>query len=155
MNKGPKTYDIALERLNQYLKEQHMRVSKVREMVLEQICLLPQPFTADQLVQACTAERISTGTVYNTLALFVSIRILNAITRQRGKNATEYELITGSKVRMQVICQKCQRVTHFRDPALERLILNRKYTNFNLQYYSLFIYGECKYCRYKKRTTEE
>ena len=133
--------------MNAYIQERNMRVSPVREMVLEQICLLPQPFTADQLAKACLAERISTGTVYNTLSLFVSAQILHATDRQRGRTATEYELITGSTVRMQIVCQKCGRVSGFQDRAIEDLIRARKYSNFNLQHFSLFVYGECKHCR--------
>ena len=150
MEKGNTILEASLERLNRYIAENGMRVSQVREMVLEQICLLPQPFTADQLAQACKAERISVGTVYNSLALFLSAQILHATNRQRGRAATEYELITGTHNRMQVICQKCGRVADIHDKAIDRLIQMRKYSNFNLQHYSLFVYGECKHCRRRK-----
>ena len=73
MEKSNNPYDAALVRLNTYIAEQNMRVSTVREMVLEQVCLLPQPFTADQLAKACQAERISVGTVYNALSLFLNM----------------------------------------------------------------------------------
>lgn len=143
--------EAAVERLNRYIEEHEMRASQVRVMVLEQICLLPQPFTADQLAQACQAERISVGTVYNSLALFLKAEILHATNRQRGRSSTEYELITGFKNRMQIICQRCGRVSDIQDKAIDRLIHVRKYSNFNLQHYSLFVYGECKHCRRVKK----
>lgn len=135
------------EQLDRYIAEHNMRPSKVRNMVLEQVCLLSQPFTADQLAKACEAERISIGTVYNTLSLFISAQILHATQRQRGRTATEYELVTGAHNRIQMICQRCGRVANLRDKAIENLIERRKYSNFNEQHFSLFVYGECKHCR--------
>lgn len=128
-----------------------MRPSKVRNMVLTQVCLLPQPFTADQLMAACAEERISVGTVYNALDLFVKAMLLHATQRQRGKAATEYELMAGSPTRMRYICQKCGRTVEIQDKVLTRMVTERKYTNFNMQHFSLFVYGECKICRSKVR----
>lgn len=145
-----KIFGGALERMNAYLAAHNMRFSPVREVVLEQACLLPQPFTAAQLVEACLSERISQGTVYNCLQLFVEAQILHANERQRGRAAIEYEIITGNQIRMQVICQKCGRVSSFRDPAIERIVRERKYSNFNLQHFTLYVYGECRRCKQKK-----
>ena len=115
-------------------------------MVLEQACLLPQPFTAEQLAQACAPERISSATVYNNLSLFITAHILYAINRQQGKNATLYEFTSGRQTRLQMICSSCGRVAEFRDKAIDHLIRVRKYPNFDLHRYSIFVYGECKHC---------
>ena len=144
-------YNNAVERLNGYLKANEMRPSVVRNAVLEQACYLPQPFTAKQLVEVCKEQRISIGTVYNSLNIFISAQILHATERQRGKAATEYEVITGEHHCMQIICQKCGRISDIQDKAIARLIKERKYSNFTLQHYSLFVYGECKICRRLKR----
>jgi len=145
--KGQKTYEAALSKLNEYVAEHHMRKSQVREMVLEQVCALPQPFTAEQLVQACAAERISQGTVYNTLDLFIKAQILHIFDRQYGNNTALYEVIPGRQVHLQVRCSKCGRISEIRDQAIDHLIRVRKYPNFELQRYSLLVYGECKHCR--------
>lgn len=144
-----KSYEAALTVLKEYIDEHQMRHSPVREMVLEQVCILPQPFTADQLAQACAAERISQGTVYNNLKLFVRAQILYAIERRRGTNSTRYELIPGKQVSMQMICGRCGRVSEFKDKAIDHLVRIRKYANFDMQHFSLFVYGECKQCRRK------
>ena len=144
---GQKAYKAAQEKLDRYVRENGMRVSPVRNIVLSLICQLPQPFTAEELKIACEAERISVGTVYNTLNLFISARILHAIERQRGKAATEYELIIGSQARMIVICERCGRQTELHDKAIDRLVRERRYSNFKMQHFSLFVYGECKICR--------
>ena len=144
-----KTYEAALQKLDEYMQEKNMRRSTVRNIVLEHLCSLKQPFTAEQLVEVCQNDRISVGTVYNCLTLFISAHILYAIDRQRGQAATEYELAISKHNRLQIVCTKCGRVTPFRDKAIESLIRERKYTNFNLARYSLLIYGECKLCRRK------
>ena len=101
------------------------------------------------LAEACEAERISTGSVYNALNLFIKANILRATTRQRGNAATEYELVLGSPARMMIVCQRCGRRTEFHDKAIDRMARERKYSNFNMQQYSLVVYGECKVCRKK------
>lgn len=140
-------FDTCKERLAQYQKANNMRNTAVRLMVLEAACNLRQPFTAEQLATACLSERISTGTIYNALEVFVSAQILHATTRQRGQTATEYEIISGTQTHMQLVCEKCGRVAEFHDKAIDRLVRERGYSNFNLQRFSLFVYGECKYCR--------
>ena len=147
MAAGQKTYKAAQDKLDAYVRDNGMRASKVRNIVLAQICQLPQPFTAEQLTKACQPERISVGTVYNSLNLFLLARILCAIKREHGNSFTEYELTTGTTVRMQIMCNRCGRVTEFHDKAIARLVQDRVYANFKMQRFSLFVYGECKLCR--------
>lgn len=154
MQKIARAYNLAQEKLVRFLHEHEKRPSKVRNIVLSLACALPQPFTAEQLQRACETERISVGTIYNSLNTFVDAQILRATERQRGKAATEYELITGSSNRLQIVCKKCGRVTDVTDKAITTLVQNRKYSNFNMQHFSLFIYGECRICRKKKIKTK-
>ena len=109
--------------------------------------MLHQPFTADQLIKACAPERISVGTVYNSLDLFVKAHILRGAQRQRGHIKTEYEIIREGAKQMQYICSQCGRTVDFHDKAVARLIEERKYSNFRLSQYSLIVYGVCKICR--------
>ncbi len=154
MQKSARAYILAQEKLVRFLHEHEKRPSKVRNIVLSLACALPQPFTAEQLQRACETERISVGTVYNSLNTFVDAQIFRATERQRGKAATEYELITGSSNRLQIVCKKCGRVTDITDKAITTLVQDRKYSNFNMQHFSLFIYGECRICRKKKIKTK-
>ena len=123
-------------------------------MVLRAACQLPQPFTADDLAKKCTEERISVGTVYNVLNLLILAQILHAIQRQRGKAATEYELVRESSAHMQVVCPKCGRVSEFTEPSIIRLVHERRYSNFIAKYFTLVVYGECRVCRKKKRAND-
>lgn len=148
MKEENEIYQAAQAQLEAYVIKHKMRHSQVRNMVLEQVCQLPQPFTAAQLEEACKAERISTGTVYNVLHLLIEASLVKIYDRGVGQTVTEYELITdASRSHMQVICRKCGRRTFFYDKAIQRMVTERQYSNFNLQNYSLVVYGECKICR--------
>jgi len=149
MAKSARSYSSALTQLNRYLHENEKRPSRVREMVLTQVFQLPQPFTAEQLVKACEEDHISVGTVYNSLNLFIDARILRATIRQRGKSATEYELLFGATNKVQFICKKCGRTVEFSDQLIAKSIKTHGYNNFVMQNYNLTVYGECKICRKK------
>jgi Fe2+ or Zn2+ uptake regulation protein len=109
--------------------------------------MLPQPFTAEHLEKACQSDGISSGTIYNCLQLFLDAQIIHATKRQKGHQATEYELITGNSIRMQRICQKCGRTTNFRSPAIDYIIREQKTQSFFMQHYTLLLYGECRKCK--------
>ena len=148
MKEAEDIYKAAQAQLDAYVQAHEMRRSQVRNMVLEQICQLPQPFTAAQLEEVCKAERISTGTVYNVLHVLIEASLVRPYDRGIGQTVTEYELVTEvSRSHMQIICRKCGRRTFIYDKALQRLIIERQYSNFNMQNYTLVVYGECKICR--------
>lgn len=146
---GQKVYKAAQDKLDAYVRQQpEMRDSKVRNMVLEKVLSLPQPFTAEQLIEVCKEERISVGTVYNSLNIFILAQILQAIDRTRGKVVTMYELITTkTTTHMQIVCTRCGRETEFHDKAIGRLLQNRTYANFKMKRIAVIVYGECKICR--------
>ena len=149
MKAGIKSYKSAQERLNRYVRDHEMRPSKVRNMVLEQVLALPQPFTAEQLIETCAAEHISVGTVYNALNLFLDAHILHAYKRQEGQRATEYELIAAASNKIQMICKKCGRVQNVSATGITSAIKDHKFSNFNMQHFTLYVYGDCKICRIK------
>ena len=150
MIKRVRQYNHARSRLNKYVKAHGMRPSRVRNTVLEMAFNLHQPFTAEQLIEVCAIERISAGTVYNALKIFVEAEIISGQQRQRGHLLTEYEIISESPRHMQLICTKCGRVTDLTLKPIARDIEEHKYTNFQLHHYSLILYGECKTCRKKQ-----
>lgn len=149
MLKSVRSYKNAQAILFRYLREHEMRPSKVRDMVLTALCQLPQPFTAEQLIKACEAEHISVGTVYNALNLFLDAHVLHAYKRQQGQLATEYELIAGTPNKIQIVCQKCGRVQNVSSNLITTHIREHKYSNFNMQHFTLYVYGECRVCRKK------
>ena len=141
-------YKSAQEKLNTYVRTHELRESAVRNLVLEQICRLPQPFVASQLEEVCKNERISVGTVYNAIHLFVDAKLLKVYDRGEGLTVTEYELMTSvSRSHMLIMCRKCGRRVAFNNKTISRLAMEHKYANFNQQNFTLVVYGECKICR--------
>ncbi len=141
-------YKEAERKLEQYIAEHRLRHTPERYTILRHACELGNPFTVEQLTQLAEQSHISRATIYNTLSLLVSAQILWCIGR-KGAQA-EYELVTGGKVRMRLKCSNCGRIADFKDIAIENLVAARKYSNFNLTHFSLYVYGTCKTCRKKK-----
>lgn len=144
---GQKAYKAALEKLDTYVRETGLRESPLRKVVLDKMCTLPQPFSAEQLVQACENEHVSQGTIYNALKLFLKIHIVNSFVRHQGQASTEYEVVTGASSRIQIICLKCGRKAETHDDVIAKMVREKQYYNFNVRRFSLFVYGECKICR--------
>ena len=132
-----------------------MRLTVARRWVVEQMCLLKQPFTADELYEACSEKRIVKATIYNTIELMKDAQLLHTNYRDVGHPVTDYELMAGTWHRMQFICQKCGRPVDFRDKSIDALLKKHKFPNFNMLNYSLFVYGECKTCRGTKRRNQK
>ena len=151
-SKANNPYKAAMDALNTYLLDHDMRMTPVRAIVLNEMCQLPQPFTAEQLQKACSEERVSKGTVYNTLNLMLKANILHIREKQRGHIVSEYEFATTPANRMQIVCTKCGRTKEVHDKAIARLLLEKKFTNFDMRHYSLIVYGECRICPRKRLT---
>lgn len=144
---------MALAKLETYLKDNGLRHTPERYTLLRHVCALEQPFRTETLVESVQNEHISLATVYNTLGLFISAQILHCLNRRYGRKQAEYELLTQKLVRMEMVCTRCGRVSHIRDVAIQNLVCTRKYSNFNMQGFSLYVYGECKTCKRKPQTT--
>lgn len=149
--KPEEKYRIAMGKLNEYLYKHKMRHTIEREMVLGRVCELRSPFDAEQLIAACQNDRISRTTVKNTLSLLTSARILHCLFKQYESKKAEYELVLNDNIHMQMRCMECGRVVDFKDLPIENLVRARKYSNFKIEHFSLYVYGRCKTCRKPKQ----
>jgi len=149
--KPAKTYESVMARLNAYLRARKKRLTVERMWIIEQLCQLPQPFTSDQLLQACSERGVARATVFNTIDVLLDAYILHGDERRAGQPATEYEIVAGGGSKLQLVCCTCGKVKDFHDRSIEKMIKERKFLNFSKLRYSLFIYGECKVCSNKKK----
>lgn len=140
-------YQLAEIKLNEYIANNHMRHTPERLMVLRHVCQMPQPFVAEQLIEACQVDRLSRSGIYNILQTLLSARILHSLNKQYGLSEAQYELTVVTNNHMQVICHKCGRVAEFREVAITNIIRSRAFSNFNAEHFSLYVYGTCKTCR--------
>lgn len=141
-------YRYALQRLNAYIDEHCMRHTREREFVLQKVCVL-RCFSVEQLRAECVDMVVSRATLYNTLALFVRAGILHRLNKEFGVRAGQYEIVQAQHSHIQIVCTRCGRVSEVRDPGINRILADKRFTNFTGKQFSLYIYGNCKVCRRK------
>ena len=129
-------YDKALAALETYIREQKI-IAEINAPI----------FTVHDIEAKRKEAHISLPTLYNSLNLFVSARILYRLERTQGVTSEQYKWALDAKNSMRVICTRCGREANFTDPALLRIIRERKYANFIPAHFSLYVYGTCKTCR--------
>ncbi len=134
--------------LDQYIRDNNLRHTLEREQLLKIISELNKPiFTVHDLDAKRRDAHISLPTLYNSLGLFVSARILYKLERTHGVTQEQYKWALDAKNSMRVICTRCGREAAFNDKALLQIVHNRKYANFVPAHFSLYVYGVCKTCR--------
>lgn len=141
-------YEKALKILDDYIVANNLRHTLERERLLKIMADLNQHvFTFSDLDQKRREAHISVPTLYNSLNLFVSARILYRMQRTQGLKEEQYKWTFDTKNTLRMICTRCGREAAFNDKALLQIVHNRNYTNFVPAHFSLFVYGECKACR--------
>ena len=141
-------YEKSLALLDVYIREHNLRHTIERERLLKIAAEVNMPiFTVHDIDAKRKEAHISVPTMYNSLNLFVSARILYKLERTRGVQQEQYKWALDAKNSMRVICTRCGREANFTDKALLRIIQERKYANFVPAHFSLYVYGVCKTCR--------
>ncbi len=141
-------YEKALAVLDEYICANNLRHTLERERLLKIIAELNKPiFTVHDIDAKRQEAHISVPTLYNSLGLFVSARILYKLERTQGVPSEQYKWALDAKNSMRVICTRCGREATFNDKALLQIVQNRKYANFVPAHFSLYVYGVCKTCR--------
>lgn len=147
-NKKEDTQPTPAELLANYLVEHQLRHTPERYTILAKICEL-QRFTIDELRSKLTDITISRATVYNTLSLLEDARLIQKLDKEFGVRTAQYELVHASDSSVQVICQRCGRVSTVRDTTISRMLADKKWSNFVPHHFSLYVFGHCKVCRRK------
>lgn len=125
-----------------------MRHTREREVILEKVCDL-RCFSVEQVRNVLTEMTISRATIYNTLDVLQRAGIIHRLDKEFGVRAGQYEVVQANASHIQIICQRCGRVSEVRDTTINRMLADKRFTNFNPQRFSLYIYGTCKVCRRK------
>lgn len=135
------------EKLHTYLDEHGLRHTPERLTILAKICHL-QRFTIEELRDALTTElTISRATIYNTLSLLENANLVQKLDKEFGVRAAQYELVQASESSVQVVCQRCGRVSVIKDSTISRMLADKRWSNFVPHHFSLYMFGQCKVCR--------
>ena len=146
--KQEEIYRVASDSLCQYLDANQLRHTSERLTILNAICQL-QRFSVDDLRYALAGVNISRATVYNTLDVMENANVVRRLEKEYGVRARYYELTILTNSTVQVICQKCGRKSQVKDSTIQRMLEDKRFTNFVHERFSLYIYGQCKVCRKK------
>lgn len=136
------------EQLRAYLDEHHLRHTPERFAILNKICEL-QRFTIDELRNTLTELNISRATIYNTLSLLEDAQLIQKLDKEFGVRTAQYEMVHANESSVQIICQRCGRVSKVKDSTISRMLADKKWSNFMPNHFSLYLFGNCKVCRRK------
>jgi Fur family ferric uptake transcriptional regulator len=149
---------VAVERLlDNYLEMNNHRKTPERYTILRAIYSMNGHFTLEELKARLAQEMdfpVSRATLYNTLNLFMSLRL---VVRHRFQGSTKYEACYDNQSHCHQICTMCGKVTEVKSPEIIAAVENMHLKRFRKDGFTLYVYGVCSTCQTKmtkrKKTT--
>ena len=149
---------VAVERLlDNYLEMNNHRKTPERYTILRAIYSINGHITLDDLKARLAQEMdfpVSRATLYNTLNLFMSLRL---VVRHRFQGTTKYEACYDNQSHCHQICTMCGKVTEVKSPEIKAAVENMHLKRFRKDGFTLYVYGVCSTCQTKmtkrKKTT--
>ncbi|MBQ9356514.1 MAG: transcriptional repressor [Prevotella sp.] len=133
--------------LDSYLEMNGHRKTPERYAILKAVYSTDGHFTLDELGQKLEAEYrfpVSRATLYNTLNLFMELRL---VIRHRFHGTTKYEACYADDSHCHQICTVCGRVTEVKAPEIADAIDRMHLKRFRKDGFTLYIYGICSTCQ--------
>ena len=138
----------AVERiLDSYLEINNHRKTPERYAILRAVYGMTGHFTLDELgekVAAVYKFPVSRATLYNTMNLFMELRL---VIRHRFQGTTKYEACYAGDSHCHQICTVCGKVTEVKAPEIAEAIDAMHLKRFRKDGFSLYIYGICSTCQ--------
>ena len=147
IDKKASVYQAVERILDKYLEVNNHRKTPERYTILKAVYSVSSHFTLDELGQRLTDEYrfpVSRATLYNTLNLFMELRL---VIRHRFQGATKYEACYADESHCHQICTVCGKVTEVKAPDIARAIDELHLKRFRKDGFSLYIYGICSTCQ--------
>ena len=143
---GKKSVIIAAERiLDNYLEMNHHRKTPERYTILRAVHSVHGHFTLEELSDKLVRDmnfHVSRATLYNTLNLFMELRL---VIRHRFQGTTTYEVYGESHCHQ--ICTMCGKVTEVKSPAIIQAVEDMPTKRFRKDGFTLYVYGVCSTCQ--------
>ena len=140
----------AVERLlDNYLEMNNHRKTPERYTILRAIYSMNGHFTLEELKARLVQEMdfpVSRATLYNTLNLFMSLRL---VVRHRFQGSTKYEACYDNQSHCHQICTMCGKVTEIKSPEIIAAVDNMHLKRFRKDGFTLYVYGVCSTCQTK------
>jgi Fur family ferric uptake transcriptional regulator len=143
-----KTYKEIVESFNAYLTEKKMRKTEERYAILDGVCSFPKPFDIGSLHQKLQDSKftVSKSTLYNTMELLIDAGII--IRHQVSAASVLYELRIMAETHIHFICTQCGCMRETKN-TLVKNSLNVSKTNFSMEFFLVYVYGQCGRCKNK------
>ncbi len=147
IEKKDEVYSAVERILDNYLEMNNHRKTPERYAILRAVYDMEGHFTIDELGEKLAAEDkfpVSRATLYNTLNLFMELRI---VIRHRFQGTTKYESCYAGNNHCHQICTVCGKVSEIKVPELASVIETMHLKRFRKDGFSLYIYGICSTCQ--------
>ena len=140
-------YSAVVQILDNYLEMNNHRKTPERYAILRAVYNMVGHFTIDELgVKLAEEDKfpVSRATLYNTLNLFLELRL---VIRHRFQGTTKYEAYRSGSNHCHQICTVCGKVTEVDVPDVVESIEALHLKRFRKDGFSLYIYGICSVCQ--------
>lgn len=145
----------ALEILDGFLEQNKHRKTSERYAILDAVAAMRDNFTLEELGRKLMNDLrfpVSRGTLYNTLNLFVKLRI---VMRHRILNVTSYEFCRNEGRSIKMVCSTCGKVSLMKSQVIDNTIDTLHMKRFKCDSYALYLYGICSTCQAKMTRTKK
>lgn len=144
------------EILDGYLDTNQHRKTPERYAILDAVYSIGGHFSLEELGELLEKRhfRVSRATLYNTIHLFVELRL---VIRHGLANGTKYEACYDNENHVHQVCTVCGRVTELEAPLVMAAVAATKLQRFRRDAFALYIYGVCSSCQAKitRRRTQQ
>ncbi len=136
------------EILDNYLETNQHRKTPERYAILDAVYSIDGHFTLEDLNEHLARQhfRVSRATLYNTIRLFVELRL---VLRHGMVDGVKYEACYSNENHFHQVCTVCGKVTEIQAPLVTKAIGETQLKDFRRDTFALYIYGVCSACQSK------
>ena len=137
------------DKFREYLSTQNKRLTRERDIVLEQVFSSHEHFDREELVSTLTTSsgdrRVSRATVYRTWLELERSGLLRKVARANGRDVFEHDY--GYPQHDHLICGECGSLTEFPATEISKVVSAVSATHgFRQAGHRLEVYGTCDEC---------
>ncbi|MCB9475519.1 MAG: transcriptional repressor [Deltaproteobacteria bacterium] len=150
--KEPVDTESALERFQEFLATQNLRMTKERRIVVEEVFQEQHHFTVSELLERLRGKDKALGrsTVYRVIPLLLQSGLLFEVSVKGGREEQVYENTLSPRHHNHLTCDLCNAVIEFEDEGLydlQKAIAGRY--GYKLRRHVLHLRGICPKCQEK------